>query len=369
MPRASSRLGSRLALVPRGLLRRLLSGKRSRPARPGRILVAHQLLLGDTLMLTPLLARLRRRHPEAEIVMTVSPRQLPLYEHRPYGVIAVAYDARDRESARRLRDLVSFDLALVPGDSRHVLLAHALGSSWVVALAGDRPWWKNRLADELVPVPEEPASLADLFASLAGDEDDSVYDPRDWPRPRCEAFELPQRDYAVLNVDANSALRLWQASKWLELADALKKMGLEVAFCAGPGEARMVDAIDPGRRHRSYAGALDLPQLWRLIERARLLVCLDSGVSHLAKVAGTPSVVLYGPGSPVLFGPGRFWRDHPYRAVTIQDFPCRDQHSVFKREVIWVRRCTRQLGECPAPACMQAIETESVLASCRELLG
>jgi hypothetical protein len=89
----------------------------------------------------------------------------------------------------------------------------------------------------------------------------------------------------------------------------------------------------------------------------------------MAKLARTPSVVLYGPGSPALFGPGRFWRNHPYRAVTIPDFPCRDQHGVFKREVTWVRRCYRTPTECPAPACMHAIETESVVANCRELLG
>ena len=29
-------------------MKRLLSGKRRKPAHPGRILVAHQLLLGDT---------------------------------------------------------------------------------------------------------------------------------------------------------------------------------------------------------------------------------------------------------------------------------------------------------------------------------
>jgi ADP-heptose:LPS heptosyltransferase len=369
MPRASSRVGARLEVVPRGVLNRLLAGKRRKPAHPGRILVAHQLLLGDTLMLTPLLARLRRRHPEAQIVITVSHRQLPLYATRPYDVHAVAYDSRNRESARQLLELGAYDLAVVPGDNRHALLAHALGAGWVAALAGDRPGWKNVFADELVPIPEAPTALSDIFALLAGEEDDAVYDAREWPRPECRPFELPQGDYAVLNVDASTPLRLWQPYKWLQLADALAKMGLQVVYCAGPGEERMVESIDPQRRHRSYAGALDLPQLWRLLESARLLVCLDSGVSHLAKLARTPSVVLYGPGSAALFGPGSFWREHPFRAVTIADFPCRDQHGLFKREVGWVMRCQRTLAECPAPACMHAIETESVIASCRELVG
>jgi hypothetical protein len=81
MPHAASRLGARLEIVRRGVMKRLLSRKRRKPLRPERILVAHQLLLGDTL--TPLLARVRRRNPEAEIVVTVSPRQVSLYARRP----------------------------------------------------------------------------------------------------------------------------------------------------------------------------------------------------------------------------------------------------------------------------------------------
>jgi len=369
MPRARSRLGSRLEIVPRAVLKRFFSAKRRRPAHPGRILVAHTLLLGDTVMLTPLLARLRRRNPEAEIVLTVTRGQLPLYASRPYGVNAVAYDSRDSRSATSMLKTGPFDLAVVPGDNRHTVLAQALGSAWVVALEGDRPEWKNRFADELVPVPPEPIALPDLFALLAGEEDDAAFDAREWPRPECAPFDLPSHDYAVLNVDASTALRLWPPHKWLELADALKQRGLEVAFCAGPGQERMVEAIDPQRRHLSYAGALDLVQLWRLLDNARLVVCLDSGVSHLVKLTRTPAVVLYGPGSPALHGPGRFWRHHPYRVVTIDDFPCRNQRELFKREVAWVRRCYRTVAECPVPACMHAIETEAVLAGCRELLG
>lgn len=368
MPPMRSRLGTRLAVVPRALLKRALSGKRQRPAHPRRILVAHQLLLGDTLMLTPLLARLRRRHPDAEIVMTVAPPYLPLYALRPYGVTAVGYDSRDRSNLKKLTALAPFDLALVPGENRHAMLALALGSRWVIAMEGDRPGWKNRFADELIPVPAEPTALADMFALLAGGDDGAVYGTDDWPRPESAPFDLPARDYAVLNVGAGSPLRLWQADKWRQLAAALERAGLEVVLSAGPGEEQLAAEIDRQRRYRSYAGALDLPQLWRLLERARLLVCLDSGVSHLAKLSRTPTVVLYGPGSALLFGPGRFWRENAIRAVTIADFPCRDQQTLFKRRIHWVRRCQRTLEECPEPACMHAIEVETVLESCRALL-
>jgi len=65
----------------------------------------------------------------------------------------------------------------------------------------------------------------------------------------------------------------------------------------------------------------------------------------------------------VICGAGKFWRDAPYRAVTIETWECRDQRVLFKREIDWVRRCGRSTAECPAPRCMHAIALEPVLAA------
>ena len=75
----------------------------------------------------------------------------------------------------------------------------------------------------------------------------------------------------------------------------------------------------------------------------------------------------FGPSSAQLFGPGEFLRQAPYRAVTIEDFPCRDQHRLFKREITWIRRCQRTLAECPAPRCMHAIDVETVARAAFDL--
>src|SRR5512139_2339761 len=72
-----------------------LTGRRRAPASPRRVLVAHHLLLGDTLMLTPLLAKLRHNLGDAEVVMTVPKAIHPLYRRRPYGVVPLPYDPHD----------------------------------------------------------------------------------------------------------------------------------------------------------------------------------------------------------------------------------------------------------------------------------
>jgi len=77
---------------------------------------------------------------------------------------------------------------------------------------------------------------------------------------------------------------------------------------------------------------------------------------------------LFGPSSVPLFGAGEFWRAMPYRAVTVPDFPCRDQNRLFKREITWLRRCQRSTAECPEPRCMHAIGVEQVTQAAAELL-
>ena len=149
----------------------------------------------------------------------------------------------------------------------------------------------------------------------------------------------------------------------MALAAALEARGLTPVWSAGRGEEAIVEAIDPGHRFQSFAARLDLAQMWRLLDSARLLVSPDTGIAHLGRVAWAPTVVLFGPGSSVLCAPGTFWRDTPWEAVEVPDFPCRDQRLLFRREIAWVRRCARSTRECAEPRCMHAIGVDDVLAA------
>ena len=86
----------------------------------------------------------------------------------------------------------------------------------------------------------------------------------------------------MLHVGASTRLKQWDAERWSALAAMLAARGFEPVWSAGRGEEAIVRACDPGARHRSYAGGLDLPQLWRLVADAALLVAPDTGVAHLA---------------------------------------------------------------------------------------
>jgi ADP-heptose:LPS heptosyltransferase len=355
-------------VLPRALARRFLRlQRRARPAEPRRILVAHHLLAGDVLMLTPLIAKLRARHPDADIAMAMRRTVAPLYSSRPYGVRPLVYEPRESATLAAFFDEPGFDLALVPGDNRYSWLAAAAGARWIVAFAGDQPAAKSWPVDEQRSYRGAPAAWGDMAADLADGAPAPAYRPGDWPAPICSPFDVPAGRYAVLHVEASTPLKHWQDAKWLSLADRLAADGLQPVWSAGPSGEALLVRIDPTGRHPALGHRLDLAQLWHLVAGAALLVCPDTSVMHIGRLTGTPTVALFGPSSASLFGPGDFWREARYRAVTVEDFPCRDQHRLFKREIHWIRRCQRTTAECAAPRCMHALEVEDVLRAAAEL--
>ncbi len=359
---AGSRGPLRFASVAIALVR--WGFRRRRPLAPQRILVLHHLLLGDTLMLTALLAKLRAEQPSATIVMTAPRAYAPLYGSRPFGVEVHAFDPRDMGTFWPLLRRPRFDLAILPADNRWSWLARAIGARWIVGIAGDRPGHKNWPVDELLPYSSVPTPFCETAAELIAGPLPSNYRVTDWPAPSASAVPTFAPGYAVLHVGASSRLKLWPPERWRALAAWIELRGLRVIWSVGPGEAAIVDAIDGDSARDRILGTLPLAQLWTVLREANLLVCPDTGIAHLGRVVGVPTVTLFGPGSALICGPGAFFADMPARAVTVDPFPCRDQTIQFFREVPWARRCERLFGtapgRCARPLCMEAIEVDRV---------
>ena len=356
------------------MLADLLPGRRKTPpAAPRRILIAHHLLLGDTIMLTPLVAKCRERWPDAEIVMTCPTDYIDLFGGRPYGVRILRYDRSDAGSIMSLLAQPNVDLALVPGDNRMSWLARAKNARWVVAFAGDSPAYKDWPVDELRAYPDVPMAWGDLVAGLVDGPAPRPFRTSDWPAPDAAPFPRPDAPYCVLHIGASTPLKRWPAERWRMLAERLRAKGYTVALTAGREEAQLLDSVDPAHECPRFGGTLTLAQMWHLLAGAALLVCPDTGIAHLARLIGVPTVALFGPGSALLSGAGDFWRDAPFTALTIPDFPCRDQRITMKREVEWLRRCERLPGDpperCPQALCMNALTPDLVWQAVVARLG
>jgi ADP-heptose:LPS heptosyltransferase len=120
-----------------------------------------------------------------------------------------------------------------------------------------------------------------------------------------EARDLRPGTYACVHAGAKDEARRWPASHFSAVADALARQGLRVVLTGTPGEAALTRAVARAMRAPALnlTGRTDLGALAALVSNARLLVCNDTGVSHLAAALRVPSVVIFLASDPARWAP------------------------------------------------------------------
>jgi ADP-heptose:LPS heptosyltransferase len=340
-------------------------------AEPRRILIVHDLLLGDTLLLAPLMKRLHEKHPHSQKYILAKTLFMPLFKTKPYGFIALKYNPKSFFDLFKIFLKGPYDQTFVAGDNRFSWLARALGSMWIIGIADDRPKWKNWMLDEVKTFDSEPSAWADMMGRLVDGRNPEPYQKNEWSRPKSKKLLLPfdrSKPYIVCHLGASNSLKFWQATSWQVLINNLRKQKYEVVLSVGPNEEYLINEVDPDYQYHHVPGTYSLIEMWALVEKAKLIVSVDTGIAHFAKLTDTPIVTLFGPGSPVSHGEGFFWKKSIHHHATKENFICRDQPILFRRKVHWLNRCGRGISECKTPgACMSEISPHQVLASLKNI--
>jgi ADP-heptose:LPS heptosyltransferase len=118
----------------------------------------------------------------------------------------------------------------------------------------------------------------------------------------------------MLFVGAGGAGKRWPLERWERLAGRLRercaggKSG--IALCAGPVEAEKFTPEERGWFERAGGeflgigeGVGGLERLARRIGASRAFVGCDTGPTHLAAQLGVPTIGLFGPTDPGVWGP------------------------------------------------------------------
>ncbi len=103
------------------------------------------------------------------------------------------------------------------------------------------------------------------------------------------------RPHVVVHPGAREASRRWSPAGFAEVADRLDEAGYAVVL-TGTAAERNLTALVAGLMRRpalDLAGLTSVDLLAALVSGSALLVCNDTGVSHLAAALGTPSVVVF----------------------------------------------------------------------------
>ena len=130
-----------------------------------------------------------------------------------------------------------------------------------------------------------------------------------------DELQLPRPDGAsrapgavVIHPGAAHGARRWPVERYAAVARWARSQGHTVVVTGSAqevplaGQLACLAGLPDGA---VIAGSTDVTQLSAIVADARLVVCGDTGVAHLASAFATPSVVLFGPVPPSEWGPPR----------------------------------------------------------------
>jgi ADP-heptose:LPS heptosyltransferase len=120
------------------------------------------------------------------------------------------------------------------------------------------------------------------------------------------AVPPPVTGAAVVHPGAAFPGRRWPTARFAAVARYLADAGHDVRITGGPAEVPLATAVAEAAglgEEAVLAGRTSALELAAVVAAARVVVCGDTGVAHLATAYRRPSVVLFGPVSPALWGP------------------------------------------------------------------
>jgi heptosyltransferase-2 len=280
------------------------------------ILIVPYLWIGDFVRGHTVVRVLKERWPNRPIDFLVNRQVAPLVDYMP-GVRAGIVSELPRGS-----------LALAKQNALAGLLrARKYGTCLVMPRT-----WKSALAPALAGIPERIGFVGEVRFGLLNQwrwgerKLTRMIDqkcalalpagtplPKEWPVPQ---FRVPAEEIArwrqANGLDTGPAVALGPGSvgsskRWTYYAEAAKLLtarGCDVWVIGGPGEKELAQTIvaAAGPQARDLTTG-DLRNGVIGMAAASVAVANDSGLMHIAAAVGTPTIGIFGPTDPALWGP------------------------------------------------------------------
>ncbi|MDH4324490.1 MAG: glycosyltransferase family 9 protein [Betaproteobacteria bacterium] len=283
---------------------------------PGSILVVSLRFMGDVLLTTPLLRSLRAAYPGAGIDALVFAGTEGVLEGND-DLREVLVTERGAELALWRRLWRRYDLAVIAetADRPHLCgLIAARRRAGLVPPEWDKGWWKRLSLAHKVISPRDLARPV-AYRKLAEAMGIAWRPEMVAPTARMPAmawrdvlgFDAEQERFAVLHLAPRFRYKRWNTPGWHALMGWLHAEGLRVVITGGPSEEERayVREVLSGVKQPviDVCGRLRFAQTADLLRRAALFVGPDTATTHLAAACATPTVALFGPTDPRLWGP------------------------------------------------------------------
>ena len=361
---------------------------------PSKWLVVKLADIGDLLLITPALARLREHCPGATVHVLTTAHSAPVLAGTDLADEVLHFDkfAFDRPTdalrpgnlwqgaalARRLRR-EGYDVVLILhhlttrfGAAKHAALALSSGARLRAGLDNGRGWFLNvSVPDGGFGIRHEVAWWLSVVDTAMGEPPNRDYPPEAHPlhvgiSPPDQAWAvgvLPPAEGPRIAIHTGSGgyslARRWSPEGFAQVADALhQRLKAQIVMVGQPGDNAESALAAMQHQPINLVGRTTLGQLAAVLQQCDLFIGADSGVMHLAAAAKTRVVAIFGPSNPLAWGP---WSPAE-RSAVVQSGPLCSPCS-------YVLHTVGQREGCPARTCMRMVTPADVLTAAEALLN
>jgi lipopolysaccharide heptosyltransferase II len=352
---------------------------------PGALNMFQKILLvrigniGDVLFATPVIRKLRKTFKEAAIDILTSPQGEPVLEANPYLNEIFIYHKFHKffrwfKRKKLLNSLIrrEYDLCVVlESNFEYTQFAHR-ASPKALRIGIDSPFSKKFL-NKSVEFSNKRHAIENylyVLSQLLDIEIEALDFNMDFflKGPDEQLYQESKRHiekgFFVIHSSCSNYLpyKGWPIDNFVSVADYLINHGLSV-FITGSLKDKeprfLLDKIKDKQGVYNFIGR-NLHEVAFLIKHAKGVLCLDTGILHIARALNTPLVGLFGPSDtrhtgPV--GPGVY-------QVIRKDFSCGPCHYSPEYRLKEKANCL----DGNVTACMKAIEVEEVIGAIQSII-
>ncbi len=294
----------------------ILKASGKKPQRIKKVLIIKFWALGDSVVLLPAIKMLKKEFPNAEIDVLAHERNKAIFEGHsfinkiiPFGTINILklfkkYDlCIDAEPFLNVSSVIGFLSA-----------KHRIGFSHGI---------RNRLYNETIKFNKKQhmvQNYLDFVRKIGGKYNVEklipLYIPEEAKKDVLEFLNkngVQKEDFVVgisIGVAESVKHRIWPVHRFAALADRIiEKYNAKIIFIDSKSSIPLIHRIESIMKHKAISAADEfgsnskIKQSAELIKRCNVMISNDSGPMHIAAAQGVKTIGLFGPNTPVLWGP------------------------------------------------------------------
>lgn len=288
------------------------------------ILIIRLSAIGDIVISSSLIAALRRKYPAARLVWLVQPEGYDLLAANDQLDDVLVWPRNEWRDLWRRRRIVTlakrvvafvrqlrgyrFDMVLdiqgllksavwarLTGARQRIGLDSREGSAWLMTRVVRHVDGDERIGSEyrsLARALELPAE--DFAMHVALSAADIAY------ADQLLAGQALENGFAVICPFTTRPQKHWFNGRWRELVEQINvRFHLPVVMLGGPGDSAAAQEIESaGHGLINLVGRTRLGQAAAIIARSRLLVGVDTGLTHMGIALAIPTIALFGSTCP-----------------------------------------------------------------------